>query len=1262
MEGPLALTDPEEVREDIFLDNLSALNVVRAVHRAGHFDLHGGELEVPDSLFDSGAEGASYVAQHFVEQHREKLEPFLHTVRGAVRLAAKKVVVPISEALFITVVFRDGQDKEHRGKVRFYVLPDSNNTLVIGLPAIIGLFGILFIEMIQTAMDEYREGMDDPSPVLCSMEDELRYPWSVPVDQDAPEDLATELPCSFSDALHFMEMSVDEAKEEYLGQIDKHVSEAFRSSTRVEELLRTKGVQAFVPSNWEGIKGIEPLELTWLDSMPPRIAPKARPINAKRFEPAEKEFKRLRGFFYVPSKSPHASCLVIADKATAPFIRFCGDYVLMNKYVVVGHYPIPHVLRSLEKICGYRVFLDLDLVNAFHQVPLGPVTSERLSVQTPWGQFAPKFMPEGVAPATFVLQETVSKIFEDFSDWTIAIYDNLLVLAHDYEDACAKLERIIDRCIEYNLYLKFSKSWLGFDEVVFFGYRCRYQSYSLTDDRKLVLNEYLPPRTLKQMQSFLGAALYFRNFVPHYATRAAPLNEMTKQDARWNEETWTPELLAAFQAFKDALLAAFELYYPNYALPWVLRTDASLEGVGMALFQVYRETPESEPQYQVIQFASQKFSAQAKRWSTIEQEAYAIFWAVKLCAYYLRCKEFVLETDHANLQYMEMSQVPKIIRWRVFLQSFNFSLRHIKGKDNAVADWLSRLGDSQPDAPSVKAEEPAQQLSGMAKVEEQPTALDLLAKVHGGRAGHPGVRKTYLALKAHFPGNTVSYAQVEDYVSTCAICQKDRLGMQDALKPIYRTLKSADRRHACGVDTLTVTPADKFGNQYINVVVVHATKLVALYPSQTKSSLDMAMALFKFFATYGVYENLFSDPGSDLMSEVVAHLTSWYGVRHVFSLVDRHESNGVEGTNKSILRHLKAIVADERLLDRWSSDDVIYLVQYWLNSQVSTETGLTPFHAHFGTADSTYLRLPKAGAAAETAHAFVKLLDDNLRVLWEISQKHQLQIVARRAGDEDPLKQNTYQPGDLVLFQRDTSKPLPSKLTMRFMGPFEVIGQKKNDVHCRHLCVKTTHTFHVERLKPFYGKREEAERVAQLDHDQYEVQTILYYRGDPLVRTTMEFYVQFADGDARWVTWSKDLFDSIPYETYCRSRPELFPLIFTEKEARRRITEINGTAITEVTPGLRVFVDLRSRGSCTWYANIGLPDCHVRTYVIPCVYKAWEGKNKRKMKLFCELLQIELTVDHYFVVAYGTVRSFDDTMMILVNKHLAGQYAKILPN
>jgi len=1259
-----------QLREDISHDlcTMSSTFFHRAVHREGVILLDEDVcLPVGDVLFDTGAVGASYISEQYFNDHSFDLDSLVQPVRGRVRLAAHKTTVVISKRLPLTVSF-ECNGVTHAANILFYVLPSSNNAMVIGLPAIIMNFGPLFLTMMQTAMEEY---IGEPSHTLAQIDSDLREPWSLPPDIEAPEDSVVDTPCSFSEVLNFMETTPEEAKKEYFAQMDTHVSEPFRTATAVIDLLKSeKSVRAFVPQNWEGIKNIPPLELVFRPTLPDRLKPHVRPINPRLFAAVEKEVKRLIAIGYLkPSRSPIASPLVVAPKATEPFIRLCIDLRVVNSHIETHHYPIPNVQHQLGKICRFPIFIDADLTNAFHQHRLAHTTSERLSVVTPWGQFAPQFMPEGVAPASFILQEVVNDIFRDFEEWTIAIFDNLLILAHDYNDAYEKLEKVIDRCNEFNLYLKFSKTWLGFQKVLFFGYECTHKSWTLAEDRKQAIRDYVPPRTLKQMQSFLGAALYFQTHVDMYAVLAAPLNDMTKNDCRWDASIWTPERIEALKAFKQSLIDCVSLFYPDYELPWIMRTDASRVGVGVVLFQVFRKNPESEPELQPFAIASHKFSPQAQNWDTHRQELYALVYGCNKFEYYLRGKEFVIETDHANLQWMEQSKVPQVTRWRIFLQSFNFKLRHIKGKDNVFADALSRQFAEEPDTEDTSLPKdstvPAQFLANVEEVQvgepQQKSWSQILSEVHGGRVGHHGARRTHLLIRQLFPGANVPHKFVEDYVSSCAVCQKTRLGMSDALQPIYRTLKSENKRKAVGVDTLTVTPADKHGNKYIIVIVVHTTKLVSLYPSADKSAEQTATALFRFFATYGVYETLISDPGSDLMSDVVAQLTAWYGVKHVFSLVDRHESNGVEGTNKSILRHLTALVADERILDRWSDPTVLPLVQYLLNSQVSHETGLTPFHAHFGTDDSTYMRLPETRNAKEEAHEFVRLLDQDLRSLWDTSKKFQAGIIAKRGGNMDPEKQNRYQRGDLVLFHLDTSKPLPTKLTMRFSGPFEVISHDKNDVQCRHLCMKTVHTFHVERLKPFFGSREDAERVALLDHDQYEVQEILFYRGDPLVRTTMEFFIRFTDGDQRWVTWNKDLFDSVPYEMFCRARSELFPLVYTLKEAERRIKEINQRPIAAVAPGHTVYVDLRSRGSCTWYESIGLPRSEELKYVLRCTYMAWIGTQKRKLSLRCDLLQITYTVDHYFVFSYGSVTHFDAAQMVLVDKDLCKKYPKIMP-
>ena len=129
------------------------------------------------------------------------------------------------------------------------------------------------------------------------------------------------------------------------------------------------------------------------------------------------------------------------------------------------------------------------------------------SVQTPWGQYQPKFMPEGIGPGSGVLQETVRTLFADFSEWAIVIFDNVLILANDYQDAYNKLEIFIDRCILHNVKLKFKKSHLGLTAVDFFGYHCSHKSHSLTEDRKKAILEIPFPdkgNRQKKMRSALG--------------------------------------------------------------------------------------------------------------------------------------------------------------------------------------------------------------------------------------------------------------------------------------------------------------------------------------------------------------------------------------------------------------------------------------------------------------------------------------------------------------------------------------------------------------------------------------------------------------------------------------------------------------------------------------------------------------------------------------------------------------------------------------
>jgi hypothetical protein len=337
------------------------------------------------------------------------------------------------------------------------------------------------------------------------------------------------------------------------------------------------------------------------------------------------------------------------------------------------------------------------------------------------------------------------EIFSDFLEWTIVIFDNILVLGVDEKDCYEKTMKVINRCRERNVFLKLSKSKFGVRRVEFFGYVIEGGTYRLSEERAAAVRSIQfpqPPQQLKKMQRFLGAAIYFRPFIPDYAERTQLLYQMTRKDFDWDPATWEQDFERAFEDFKEAIGRSFTLYHPDYNLRWILKTDASDLAVGGVLVQL--AMVEHVEVQQVITFVSKKLSGAAQRWSTIEKECFGIFYSVHKLQYYLTGKEFVILTDHNNLLWMQTSVVPKIIRMRIFLQSFNFQLSHISGPANVFADWLSR-DFVDPDLPIIQLLTLAEGEDNLEEDQESQhmggtSVEDMIKLVHNQRMGHFGVK------------------------------------------------------------------------------------------------------------------------------------------------------------------------------------------------------------------------------------------------------------------------------------------------------------------------------------------------------------------------------------------------------------------------------------------------------------------------------------------------------------------------------------------
>jgi len=152
----------------------------------------------------------------------------------------------------------------------------------------------------------------------------------------------------------------------------------------------------------------------------------------------------------------------------------------------------------------------------------------------------------------------------------------------------------------------------------------------------------------------------------------------------------------------------------------------------------------------------------------------------------------------------------------------------------------------------------------------------------------------------------------------------------------------------------------------------------------------------------------------------------------------------------------------------------------------------------------------------------------------------------------------------------------------------------------------------------------------------HPILSIQAYRGDPKLRSSMEFLVTSSDQDAHWMPWSRDVSLSGPYGDFCKVHRPLFPLLFSVAEARLKIADINNAPITEVAPGDVFFMDLRWL-SAEWYSSLPLPDLHTTTYLMEFVYTEWsQGDKHNLIWATAAITQETFRFSHYIVYCYGT--------------------------
>ena len=198
------------------------------------------------------------------------------------------------------------------------------------------------------------------------------------------------------------------------------------------------------------------------------------------------------------------------------------------------------------------------------------------------------------------------------------------------------------------------------------------------------------PTNVKELQSFIGLVTYYHKFLPNIASQLQPLYDLTKQDVQFK---WGKKQQAAFDRAKAEIASEQVLTHYDPAVPVLLQCDASVHGLGAVLSHRFADNTERP-----IFFISRSLRPAEKKYSQLDLEATAIFWATKKLLHYLYGRHFYLVTDNKPLSliFREDKSIPQISamrlqRYAVFLSGLNYEIVHRPAAKNANADSLSRL-------------------------------------------------------------------------------------------------------------------------------------------------------------------------------------------------------------------------------------------------------------------------------------------------------------------------------------------------------------------------------------------------------------------------------------------------------------------------------------------------------------------------------------------------------------------------------------------
>ncbi|KAK8934034.1 hypothetical protein KSP39_PZI015715 [Platanthera zijinensis] len=358
--------------------------------------------------------------------------------------------------------------------------------------------------------------------------------------------------------------------------------------------------------------------------------------------------------------------------------RMCVDSRAINKITVKYRFPIPRLDDMLDMLSGAKIFSKIDLQSGYHQIRIRPGDEWKTAFKTRKGLYEWLVMPFGLSNAPSTFMRLMTQVLRPRMGTCVVVYfDDILIYSLDPDLHLTHLRQVLQILREHRLIINLKKCTFLTSSLTFLGYIVSSEGIKVDPEKIHAIESWPTPRNFTEARGFHGLASFYRRFIRNFSTHIAPITDCLRK----GQFVWTTEAEQAFLLMKEKMSGAPVLALPDFEKVFEVDCDASHVGIGAVLSQ------EGRP----VAFYSEKLNDAKTRYSTYDLEFFAIVQALRHWRHYLIQREFVLNTDHEALRYLNsQKEVRRHAKWAAFLQEYTFHIRHKPGVTNRVADSLSR--------------------------------------------------------------------------------------------------------------------------------------------------------------------------------------------------------------------------------------------------------------------------------------------------------------------------------------------------------------------------------------------------------------------------------------------------------------------------------------------------------------------------------------------------------------------------------------------